>query len=74
MVSIWVSLGLGLVLELGLVLRLVLGLVPSSDLVLFVMNRHIHLQFNNQITVLHSIVGKECMFALLLHIMSRFVK
>ena len=37
-VSIWVSLGLGLVLRLGLVLvlvlGLVLGLVPSSDLVL----------------------------------------
>jgi len=45
-VSIWVSLGLGLVLELGLVLvsvlGLVLGLVPSSDLVCKVPSSHLH--------------------------------
>jgi len=33
-VSIWVILGLGLVLGLGIVLWLILGLMPSSDLVL----------------------------------------
>ena len=55
-VSIWVSLGLGLVLGLRLVLvlvsGLVLGLMPSSDLVCKLPSSHLHVSLNLYIKLL----------------------